>query len=118
MTKEAVATRYDTDGAFEQNHFESYRKKGSRKLGLEPQVEGPSPDKLTDLVLPQVANDLVFPVQEALRKMKPDLISEPLKAMEKVIIEEFEGSIQAAAVGDASPDIKVLQALSRVVLPR
>ena len=60
VTKEAVATRYDTDGAFEQNHFESYRKKGSRKLGLDLKSKDPHQTKLTDLVLPQVFIDGLY----------------------------------------------------------
>ena len=38
----------------------------------------------------------MYPLQEALRELKDDVISAPQRAMQQVVIEAFEGAIEAA----------------------
>ena len=115
ITKNAVLTRFENDGRFDKGHFESYRRKRSHSLGNDLKSASIERTNLKDLVMPEIAQDSVYPLQQALREMKDDAISEPQRAMQQVVVQAFEKPIQDAI--ETALDDNFPCALARVIIP-
>ena len=85
-TSEAVKNRYESD-----MEFEDYSRKGSRTLGQHLKNYHP---KLMDFVIPEVAKDMVLPVQDFLRSIEKDAFLTPLVQMSDRVKHEFALAIK------------------------
>ena len=122
----AEATKAKVDMRFQtMDLFEPYRTPRCRALGNDLKSDRFELTKLKDLIMPEVANQSVYPLQEALRELKDDVISAPQRAMQQVVIEAFEGAIEAAVAelqdseGSAlsKEDLSKLESLSMLIIP-
>eukprot|EP00966_Prymnesium_polylepis_P003902 89177-Prymnesium_polylepis.1 len=105
--------------------FEPYRRPRCHAIGNDLKSDRIELTNLKDLIMPEVAKQSVYPLQEALRELKDDVISAPQRAMQQVVVQAFEDAIQAAVAeledseGSAlsKEDLSKLESLSMLIIP-
>tara|TARA_B110001452_G_scaffold109473_3_gene90849 strand:- start:765 stop:2369 length:1605 start_codon:yes stop_codon:yes gene_type:complete len=113
-----VNSRWEEDNGYAPETFMPYRKSKSRQLGYDLKATEPQNSLLPDLVIPEIAHDSVYPLQQKLREMEKQLIDEPITAMTDMISSLFTSKMQdnIDAAGDDEYECKRMEGLRHTLL--